>query len=126
MSFYQRFSLTLSLLILQKVYSILENKLEEDNKPPPNNFNFQKPNQPKDIPKRGLVKKKAENKKVVITGKNFEGQNFDVEKETNRVIEKIKSFDRRQLKLDIVSERERDKGYDVLRAKLKLCNIYIV
>lgn len=113
---------------LQKVYSILENKLEEDNKPPPNNFNFQKPNQPKDIPKRGLVEKKAKKVVIIITGKNFEGMNFDVEMETNMVIEKIKSFDRRQLKLDTVSEREgkldklyeSDKLKEYLNAKVQI------
>jgi len=75
-----------------------------------------------------LVKKKAENKKVVITGKNFEGQNFDVEKETNRVIETIQTFDRRKLKSDEVSEREgkldklyeSDKLKEYLNAKVQI------
>ena len=49
----------------------------------------------KNRPKRELVKKKAEDEKVMITGKNFEGQNLDVEKETNRVIDKMKNINKK-------------------------------
>ena len=31
----------------------------------------------------------------MITGKNFEGQNLDVEKETNRVIDKMKNINKK-------------------------------
>ena len=86
---------------IQKVYSLLEDPI--DNIPQLPNYN--KPDN-KDRPKKGWVKKKAEDKKVVITGKNFEGQNFDVEKETNRVIEKMKNINKKRLKLDEVTERE--------------------
>jgi len=113
---------------IQKVYSEFGKKMEEDNKSSPNNLNQQKPRPQQKNPKTGLVKKKAENKKVVITGKNFEGQNFDVEKETNRVIETIQTFDRRKLKLDEVSEREgkldklyeSDKLKEYLNAKVQI------
>ena len=86
---------------LQKVYSILDdyNKISS---PSPINFNLNK----NITPKRGLVKKIADDKIVKITGKNFEGQNFDIEKETNRVIEKMKTINRKKLKLDEVTERE--------------------
>ena len=88
---------------LQKVYSALEDKL-------PDNLPLINPNKPIDkkpnIPLRGLLKKKNNKKKVEITVKNFEGQNFDVEKETDRVIEKMKNLDRKKLKLEELSERE--------------------
>ena len=104
---------------LQRVYSLLEQRMQEDNKSSTNNFNFQQKDKDKPKNRTGLVKKKADNKKVKITGKNFEGQNFDVEKETNRVIDKIKSFDRTKLKLDEVSEREGklDKLYESEKLK---------
>ena len=57
--------------------------------------NLNKPDINKNRPKRGLVKKKVEDKKVMITGKNFEGQNLDVEKETNRVIDKMKNINKK-------------------------------
>ncbi len=60
----------------------------------------------KNRPRKGLVKKKDDQKKVIIIGKNFEGQNFDVEKKTNRVIEKMKNINKKKLKLDEVTERE--------------------
>ena len=41
-----------------------------------------------------------------ITGKSFKIQNFDVEKEINRVIDKMKNINRKKLKLDELSERE--------------------
>ena len=91
---------------LIKVYSKLQTKMEEDNKSLKNDLNFQKQKPLQTKSKKGLVKKKAENKKVTITGKNFEGQNFDVEKETNRVIRKINNFDRTRLKMDEVNENE--------------------
>ena len=68
--------------------------------------NLNKPNTNKNRPRIGIVKKKAEDKKIIITGKNFEGQNFDVEKETNRVIDKMKNINKKKLKLDEVTERE--------------------
>ena len=75
---------------LQKVYTILD---DNNNISPPSPINF---NLNKNVkPKRGLVKKKDDNKRVKITGKNFEGKNFDIEKETNRVIEKMKNINRK-------------------------------
>ena len=79
---------------------------EDNNKLLSNNLNFQKEKVDKSNRRTGLMKKKVDNKKVEIAGKNFEDQNFDVEKETKRVIEKIKSFDRRKLKLDEVYDHE--------------------
>ena len=49
----------------------------------------------KKFTKKRLVKKEAEYKIIVITGKNFEGQNFDDEKETNRVIEKMENISKK-------------------------------
>ena len=86
---------------IQKVYTLLEDPADIIQQLP----NFNKHDN-KNRPKKGWVKKKAEDKKVVITGKNFEGQNFDVEKETNRVIEKMKNINKKKLKLDEVTERE--------------------
>lgn len=51
------------------------------------------------------MKKKVDNKKVEIVGKNFEIKIL-CWKRKNWVIEKIKSFDRRKLKLDLVSYNE--------------------
>ena len=107
---------------LQKVYSVLEDK--NDFQPLP----YNNPPQNKNSPKKGLLKKEAENKKIVVTGKNFEGQNFDVEKETNRVIEKMKNISKKKLKLDEVSEREgklvklynSDKLKELLRRTVKI------
>ena len=87
---------------MQKVFSVLEEPIDTNKQPLPT---LNKPDN-KNKPKRGLVKKKAEDKKVVITGGNFEGQNFDVEKETNRVIDKMKNINKKKLKLDEVTERE--------------------
>ena len=107
---------------LQKVYSILEDKNDFQSLP------YNNLPQKRNAPKKGLVKKEAENKKIVITGKNFEGQNFDVEKETNRVIEKMKNISKKKLKLDEVSEREgklvklfsSDKLKELLRRTVKI------
>lgn len=76
---------------IQKAYSILEDPIDKSNILP----NLNKPDINKNRPKRGLVKKKVEDKKVMITGKNFEGQNLDVEKETNRVIDKMKNINKK-------------------------------
>ena len=59
---------------LQKVYTILDS----DNISPIQN-NFSRPTRNNNsTAKKGLVKKKAEDKKIVINSKTFEGQNFDV------------------------------------------------
>ena len=104
---------------LQKVYTVLDDKT--DIAPIKNNYN--QPRQNNTINRKGLVKKKAEDKKIVINSKTFEGQNFDVEKEINRVIEKMKNISKKKLKLDEVSEREGklDKLYhsDKLKELLK-------
>jgi hypothetical protein len=86
---------------LQKVYAILD---DNNNISPstPINFNLNK----KIIPKRGLVKKIDNDKRIKKTGKNFEDDNFDIEKETNRIIEKMKNINKKKLKLDEITERE--------------------
>lgn len=43
-----------------------------------------------------------------------------------RIIKKYPSPLEEEYIISFNSEEERDKGYDVLRAKLKLCNVYIV
>lgn len=43
-----------------------------------------------------------------------------------RIIKKYPSPLEEEYIISFDSEEERDKGYDILRAKLKLCNIYIV
>ena len=103
---------------LQKVYEVLDDKTDA---PPLQHYN--QPRNKNIIPKKGLVKKKAEDKKITINSKTFEGQNFDVEKEINRVIEKMKNISKKKLKLDEVSEKEGklDKLYhsDKLKEFLK-------
>ena len=86
---------------IQKVFSLLEEPIDNPQSLPALN----KPDN-KNRPNKGFFKKKDDHKKVVITGKNFEGQNFDVEKETNRVIDKMKNINKKKLKLDEVTERE--------------------
>ena len=51
--------------------------------------------------------KKSDDKSVKIIGRSFEDQNFDFEKETNRVIEKIENINRKKLRLDDIIEKER-------------------
>ena len=86
---------------LQKVYTILDDN-NNISPPSPIIFNLNK----NILPKRGLVKKKDDDKRVKMTGKNFEGKNFDIEKEINRVIEKMKNINKKKLKLDEFTERE--------------------
>ena len=43
-----------------------------------------------------------------------------------RIVKKYPSPLEEEYIIPFNSEEERDKGYDVLRAKLKLCNVYIV
>jgi hypothetical protein len=88
---------------IQKVYTILDEKINE---PLPQKIDFNHKKRENNPVRRGLVKKKAENKKIVINSKTFEGQNFDVEKETDRVIEKMKNISKKKLKLDEVTDRE--------------------
>ena len=56
-----------------------------------------------------------------LVGKNLNNQNFDVEKEINKKIEKIKNFKQKKLKLDEVSEDKLIKLYnsDKLKELLK-------
>ena len=85
---------------MQKVYSILDN----NNIMPPSliNLNLNKTFESK----KGLVKNKSDNKSVKKTGRIFEAQNFDFEKEINRVIEKMKNINRKKLRLDEIIEKE--------------------
>lgn len=107
-----------------KVYSILKDQ-SNDNESLPENITNKKPNK---TPTRGQVKIEDENKKIIITGKNFEGENFDVEKETNRVIEKIKNINKKKLKLEEITERESkldklyksDKLSELLKQTIKI------
>lgn len=107
-----------------KVYSILKDQ-SNDNESLPENITNKKPN---NTPTRGQVKIEDENKKIIITGKNFEGENFDVEKETNRVIEKIKNINKKKLKLEEITERESkleklyksDKLSELLKQTIKI------
>ena len=86
----------------QKVYSIEEENLPENQPSPFENLNK------KIRPKLGLVKKETSStiNIIKITGKDFEGQNFDVEKEINRVIGKMKNINKKKLKFEEVTERE--------------------
>ena len=53
--------------------------------------------------KKGLVKNKYDNKSIKITGRSFEAQNFNFEKEANRVIEKMKNINRKKSRLDEIN-----------------------
>ena len=75
---------------LQKAFTILDDI--KDNPPPQIDLNIA--NHKKNIPKTGWVRKKIDNKKVKMLGKNFEEQNFDIEKETLRAIKKMKRINR--------------------------------
>ena len=111
---------------LQKVYTILDEIKE--NPPPSINFLFNKFQ--KNPPKSGWVKKKVDDKKVQMIGKSFEEQNFDIEKETIRVIKKMKNVSRKKLKFDEITEKEgkldklfcSDKLKELLKESIEIKN----
>jgi len=80
--------------------------------------------------KKGWVKNKSDKKSVEITGKSFEAQNFDFEKETNRVIEEMKNINRKKLRLDEITKKEgkldqlfsSDKLNDLLKEVIEIKN----
>ena len=81
-------------------------------------------------PKIGIVQKKDEDMKPELgkTGIIFEKENFDIEKEINRVIYKMKNINKKKLKLDEVTEREgklvklfySDKLKELLKESIKI------
>ena len=111
---------------LQKAFTILDDI--KDNPPPQIDLNIA--NHKKNIPKTGWVRKKIDNKKVKMLGKNFEEQNFDIEKETLRAIKKMKNIKRKKLKLDEITEREgkldklfySDKLKELLKESIEIKN----
>ena len=111
---------------LQKAYTILDDI--KDNPPPQIDLNIAKLK--KNIPRTGWIRKKVENKIVRMTGKNFEEQNFDIERETLRAIKKMKNIKRKKLKLDEITEREgkldklfySDKLKELLKESIEIKN----
>ena len=53
-----------------------------------------------------MLKKKTKGKKEAIAGKDFEGEKFDIEKEINRAIDKMKNINKKILKMYDITERE--------------------
>ena len=78
---------------IQQMYSILEEKLQDYS------FNYLNiSNNKVNLRKRGIVKKKLDDKNDFITPQQFEEENFDIEKEINRVIEKMKNINEKNIK----------------------------
>ena len=88
---------------IQKIYSVLDDLMDIS---PPMVNKFKKNKNINEKPRKGIVEQLSEDKKIFINGKAFERQNFNVEKEINRIIEKMKNISKKKLKLDEVSERE--------------------
>ena len=75
------------------MYSILEEKLQDYS------FNYLNiSNNKLNLRKRGIVKKNLDDKNDFITPQQFEEENFDIEKEINRVIEKMKNINEKNIK----------------------------